>query len=218
MTRSPLRLQAAFAALAALSVSACGQQPAAEATTPAAEAKAPQTAVLQAESGPAAAAAPVTVTGRLEAATDAGFPMYFLTIAQEGAPAKELLWNAMDPTLTGADSIDAVVGQTISVTYETRPSIDAYALSANGAELLGMDQAAIPAGTDVKELTGTLSGAAETTAGDLPDEITVTGADGTAVTFQFFISPEIAAVNGQSVTLRYANATEDVVTAVRAGS
>ena len=54
-----------------------------------------------------------------------------------------------------------------------------------------------------KKITGILSGAAEVTAGDLPDTVTVTDTNGNAMEFGLFIDAETVKANGKEVTAFY---------------
>ena len=54
-----------------------------------------------------------------------------------------------------------------------------------------------------KKITGVLSGAAEVTAGDLPDTVTVTSEEGTTLNFDIFIDAETVKANGNQVTAYY---------------
>ncbi|MBT8220636.1 MAG: hypothetical protein KJP00_12475 [Bacteroidia bacterium] len=54
-----------------------------------------------------------------------------------------------------------------------------------------------------KSITGTLQGATSETVSDLPDEITILDASGETMKFEYYITPEMVALNGQKVTAYY---------------
>jgi hypothetical protein len=73
--------------------------------------------------------------------------------------------------------------------------------TASGAPVFPEDT--IPPSAEDVTVTGVLSGADATTSSDLPDIISVTDTSGAAQQFEIFITPELVAVNGQTVSVMY---------------
>lgn len=184
------------AALSCALLAAC--QPA-----PSAARKEPPAAAQPAADG--AIIAPATIT----AIADAGYPMFTVTatIVAQTTPI-ELLLNAEAVDL-GGHELNSYSGKPVTLGYTSRPETSLTDIRQGGRSLLGADAPKLdPAWTFI---TGVLSGADELTASDLPDEIAITSADGTKVTFEYFVVPELKAANGKEVTGYY---TTDMVNRV----
>jgi uncharacterized protein (UPF0305 family) len=68
---------------------------------------------------------------------------------------------------------------------------------------------------ETKTVEGILSGAAEATAGDLPDEIYIKTEEEITVAFDFFITSEVVAMNGKKVVGYYEERTQNTITSIR---
>lgn len=159
-----------------------------------------------------AAPAKSTITGVLTAADDAGYPMYWLAIMPAGGTESRLMLNNEEAEVVG--QIGDMVGKKVTVDYETRPTIGVLDLVADGKSIAFPDAPKLEPVPEAKTISGTLSGASEPTAGDLPSELTVTAKDGAKVVFEWFVEETVVKYNGKEVTLTYVNDTTDAVTRI----
>ncbi|MBB4302042.1 hypothetical protein GGD81_001066 [Rhodobium orientis] len=152
-----------------------------------------------------------TARGRIVAVEDAGYPMFAVTVAFPAKDEETLLLNAeeaaIDPgVLAGLEGRTAE----IAVLRDERNSL--YDLHYQGKSVFDPD--AEKPGPERQSITGTLKGADEPTGGDLPDEITVTDGKGNSETFEYFIQPEMVAVNGREVTAYFETRTVAEITSL----
>jgi hypothetical protein len=190
-----------FAGLLAVGLAACQQPPAGATPSPAVETSetaagfAPETAGIH------------TITGVLYEVRGE-FPMYAILV---GAPEGDanagstVQIEAPHPEAGGSvdpDALDPLVTKAVTVRYSSTPAFAMVDILAGGTSLrLPVEgDTALPEGT--RTIEGVLSGA-DGESGDLPNRLTVTAQDGTAVTFDSFIEPEMSRANGRTVTLKY---------------
>jgi hypothetical protein len=205
------RLILIAAAISALS--AC-QQPA-----PAPKVEAPKVEAQKAE----ALTLPVgafTVTGLVTRMVDAGYPMFHVTVTPASGPPVQMLWMAEDQDVKvspqNAEPED-FKGKQVEVTYARTATADLFDISIGGKGLVRREpgEAAIPE-PGAKSITGLLAGPKVQTAGDLPDELTVTDAAGQKITVQhFIIEDEIVKAVGKTVTLTYYDGQDTDLTGIR---
>jgi hypothetical protein len=172
---------------AALTLAACG---------PAAEKTAPETAP--------AAAEVVEITSPVAKVEDAGYPLFTVTFERPVGGPLVLTLNAEDADLGGVDTA-GFVGKTAKVTYSVKPTPNLITLAAapDGAQ------------SSATVIVGVLDGAGAPTASDLPDRITVTDADGRAMVFEHYVTPDDVALNGKRVVATYETRAEDRILAMR---
>ncbi len=190
-----MKFLAAGMAAAALLLSACQPAPAAKTD----------------EASAAVLANSQTAAATITAVTDAGYPMFAVTATVADQPL-ELLLNAEEADLGGVEPA-ALAGKAVTLGYASKEELSLIDVRADGRSLLGE---AAPKADDPawSVVTGTLSGAARPTAGDLPDVIEIADAQGAKHAFEYFITPEIAAANGKLVTGYYVASTVNRVTSV----
>ncbi len=142
------------------------------------------------------------IDGAVTQVEDGAYPQFTVTIQPESGAPVALYLNAESGADLGGQEPGSFAGQDIIAYYTTTEDLALVDLrTAAGATLLPADGPAPTA--DALSISGTLSGAAAVTAGDLPDVITVTDAGGIARNFEYYVTPEIVAANGQQVTARY---------------
>jgi hypothetical protein len=142
------------------------------------------------------------VEGVVTQVEDGAYPQFTVTIQPESGAHVALYLNAESGADLNGQAPASFAGQSVIAYYTTAEDLALTDLrTAAGVALLPADGPA-PA-TDALTITGALSGAGAVTASDLPDVITVTDADGIARNFEYYITPEIVAANGQQVTARY---------------
>ena len=148
--------------------------------------------------------------------TDAGYPMYAVTARVEGYEGPiDLLLNDQGADMGGL-SPDGLAGQTVTLGVITERRNALAALTLNGQPLIEPTDAAVD--STALTVTGILEGAAAPTTSDLPDVLTVAGDDGRIVTFEAFVTPEMTAGEGQTVTATYVEDSVRTITMVRPAS
>lgn len=134
--------------------------------------------------------------------TDAGYPMYAVTARVDGyAEPIDMLLNDQGAELNGLDP-DALAGQTVSIAVITENRAALLSVTVQGTEVFA-SQPDLVVPPEAVSITGVLDGAAAPTAGDLPDVVTVTAPDGAPLPLEAFVTPEMAAADGQTVTAVY---------------
>jgi len=154
-----------------------------------------------------------TIIGELTKAEDAGYPMYVLAIKPAGEAQQEFLLNNEEAKVDG--QIEQMVGKAVEAEVRIAPSVDIVDLMFGGKTVIWQDGQGREAGETTKMIAGKLSGAAEPTAGDLPSELAVTAPDGTKVTFEWFVTPEMVEFNGKNVEFYYEDGTTADVLAIK---
>lgn len=145
--------------------------------------------------------------GILTEIEDAPYPMFSIDVEfPEREMSQSFLFNVEESPLN-MESLMALRGKYATFYYTSDEEPDIYDIHYECESLLGEDAIDITDADD--EITGVLSGAESVSAGDLPDEITITSKDGKAMAFECFITEEMAAGNGEEVTVffskRYVN-------------
>ena len=158
-------------------------------------------------------AAEMTAKGRVVAVEDAGYPMFTVTVEFPGKADEEMLLLDAEATAIDPVVLDGLEGRTAEITFLREDRNSLYDLHYQGKSVFDA-QAEMP-GPEWRSITGTLEGASEPTDGDLPDEITITDAKGNSETFDYFIQPEMVAVNGKEVTAYYETQTVDEITSLK---
>jgi hypothetical protein len=214
-----LRVCALLAVAATLPALAACQpaQPAAQAT------KVEPTAGAPAAAAPAKPNGVFTVQGVLSDVRDAGYPMFVVTLTPEGGGEPlSLTWMDGDDSVkrdSPNSEVGAYKGKRVSLTYERAATFSMEDLRLNGVSLLKPNpEYPIPAsfGPEVKEVAGVLTAPDQTTAGDLPDELSITGPDGRTITVEhFIIEDEIIASRGKTVRLYYSDQQTEKVTEIK---
>lgn len=142
------------------------------------------------------------IEGAVTLVEDGAYPQFTVTIQPESGAPVALYLDAESGADLAGQAPGSFAGQSVIAYYTTTEDLALTDLrTAAGVALLPADGPAPAA--DALTITGVLSGAGAVTASDLPDVITVTDADGIARNFEYYVTPEIVAANGQQVTARY---------------
>lgn len=148
------------------------------------------------------AAGETRVDGVVSLIEAGAYPQYTVTIQPEGGEALPLYLNVEGGADLNSQELRSFDTLNVTAYYTTTDDPLLIALqSASGAAILAPDGAAPVDG--LSSITGVLSGADAVTGSDLPDVITVTDAQGAVINFEYYVTPDIVAVNGQQVTARY---------------
>lgn len=139
--------------------------------------------------------------GILTSIEDAPYPMFSIDVEfPEREMKMSFLFNVEESPLDMTELLE-MKGKYATIYYTSDAEPDIYDIHRECESLLGED--AIDINEADQEITGIMSGAESETTGDLADELTITSSDGTAITFQCFITEEMAAANGDEVTVFY---------------
>lgn len=143
--------------------------------------------------------------GMLRSVEDVGYPFAILTIEfTERKFSESFTINLEDVKTVNMSTLNNWVGKYVSFSYTSEMVNDLIDLQYKGKSLMGDKK--VEVGPDAKTITGVLKGAKQATAGDIPDIISVN-----AMTFEFFITPQMVKANGQTVTATYEEATENII-------
>jgi hypothetical protein len=142
------------------------------------------------------------IEGVVTQVADNGYPRFSLALQPESGDPIGLYLNAESGADLGDQAPSSFEGQNVVAYYITvdDPQLVNVA-TASGAPVFPEDT--IPPSAEDVTVTGVLSGADATTSSDLPDIISVTDTSGAAQQFEIFITPELVAVNGQTVSVMY---------------
>lgn len=150
----------------------------------------------------APAAGETRVDGVVTQIEAGAYPQYTVTIQPEGGEAVPLYLNVEGGADLNSQELRSFDTLNVTAYYTTTDDPLLISLqSATGASILAPDGAVATDG--LSSITGVLSGADAVTDSDLPDVISVTDAQGAAINFEYYVTPDIVAVNGQQVTARY---------------
>ncbi len=151
-----------------------------------------------------------SVTAQIITVEDGGYPQFTVTVAPNGDAPTNFYLNAEDSDLGGVVPGE-FAGKTATIYYINEGKLDLIDMQAGGRSVIP-DAPPPEAG---ETLTGVLGGASAVTASDLPDVLTITHATGDVAEFEYYITPEIVALNGQEVTVRYFISDRNRVTLMR---
>lgn len=152
--------------------------------------------------------------GILKEVEDSGYPFATLTIEFPERKFQEYFTINFEET-KGANlqTVSKWVGRYVSFTYNSDFSNALLDLQIDGKSLISEEK--IELKPETKQIAGTLSGADEETAGDLPGKVTITSDDNTALTFPFFVTKEMVEANGKAVVGFYEERTQNTITAIK---
>ncbi|MCE7991043.1 MAG: hypothetical protein HEP71_03650 [Roseivirga sp.] len=152
--------------------------------------------------------------GILTSIEDAPYPMFSIDVEfPEREMKMSFLFNVEESPLDMTELLE-MKGKYATIYYTSDGEPDIYDIHRECESLLGED--AIDINEADQEITGIVSGAESQTTGDLPDELTITSRDGTKMTFQCFITEEMAAANGEEVTVFYRVHYRNTITYLKA--
>jgi hypothetical protein len=127
---------------------------------------------------------------------DGVYPMYTVDIRlEEDTEPTTFSLIVEGASITGAP-IDDMVSKSVAIEYVDKDVWDLTYIDSSGAE--GAEN--IEIGEGWRFVTGRLSGAAEVTGSDLPDLVTIELMGGESIEFEYYIDPEMSALNDTDVS------------------
>lgn len=160
-------------------------------------------------------AQPLTELGQLANVEDAGYPFVVLTVdfpERQFSEYFELNLEAVKSV--NIATLNNSVGKYISFEYNSELFNVLLDLRHNGQSIFPESEVSVDR-KGIKTITGILSNAAEETRGDQPDIIYIQTEEEYRAAFYFFITPEIVALNGQTVDGYYEERTLNTITKLK---
>lgn len=141
---------------------------------------------------------------------DAVYPLFVVTLEFPERQFQQDFTMDVEALAVDIGKLDGLIGQYISISYVSFLEPNLIDIALDGTMLLGTPVEDID--PEWLTVTGVLSGAAETTYSDLPDEMEVTAADGEQTIFPYYIPEELLPANGRAVTAYYVLTPRTVIT------
>ncbi len=140
--------------------------------------------------------------GIIETIEDGGYPFFVVTVNFVERNIKHDFNLNIEAIDMDMEELATLTDQWATIYYTANIENFLYDLQYKGESVFG-EYAPEKTDPSWKKITGILSGAAEVTAGDLPDTVTVTDTNGNAMEFGLFIDAETVKANGKEVTAFY---------------
>jgi hypothetical protein len=141
--------------------------------------------------------------GLVKTVEDAGYPMYSLEIEfPERGFSEGFLLNAEDIQGLDLEKLGNSAGRYIAFEYTSELENALLDVKVNGKSVYAEDEAFEPT-PETKTFEGILNNAGEPTSSDLPDQISISGANGKTEKFDCYITPLMAKANGKKVVGYY---------------
>jgi hypothetical protein len=181
---------------------------------PAAESAGPEMSVEPSEGEREPTDEEIREFGLITAIEDGPYPFFSVTVEfPERKMTVSFTVNIENLALDSAQLM-ALQGQYAKIHYVTKMENMLMDLRYNGKSL--EEEGAAESVQTPKKITGVLSGAESVTAGDLPDVISVTDAQGRKLDFEEYITDSVVAVNGKTVTASYYTRGSQIITYLEA--
>jgi hypothetical protein len=152
--------------------------------------------------------------GLLKEVEDSGYPFVTITIEFPELKFTEYFTlNLEEVKNVSLSNIGLLVGKYVKYTHTSEKSYALLDVFKDSRSIFGSE---FPVeGDDIKSIEGILKGAKQETSGDIPGEVSITAANGQNLFFQYFITPELVAVNGKKVTGFYDERTLNTITSIQ---
>jgi len=151
--------------------------------------------------------------GLLKSAEDSGYPFFTVEIEFPERKFSEIFTiNLAELPDVDPGLLTGWVGKYVSFEYTSEIVNALLDIRQNGKSLLGVNPSELPKG--LKKISGTLSGAANVTEGDLPSVLRIHDPEDQSIEFEFFITPELVEADGTLVVGYYDQRTNNRITAI----
>ena len=139
--------------------------------------------------------------GLIKAIEDTGYPMFYIDVEfPERNMTISFNFNVEENPLN-VEQVMAMKDKYATIYYITEDALQLADVLYQDKTVLG--EYGLDDFDGFDKANGTLSGADEPTPGDLPGTITVTTNDGQVLSFEYFVTDEMVAVNKKEVTVYY---------------
>lgn len=177
---------------------------------PVADSVGPKTTVQPAEGKREPNGEEVREFGLITEIEDGPYPFFSVTMAFPERNASASFTVNIEDIAQDSVQLNALRGRYASIYYIPKMEHMLMDLQYNGASVQE-DGAPDPAQA-LERMTGVLSGADSVTAGDLPDVVSITDAQGRKIEFEVYVADSMVAVNGKTVTAFYYTRGTQIIT------
>jgi hypothetical protein len=152
--------------------------------------------------------------GIIKEVEDAGYPFMSLKIEFPERHFSEFFTiNLEEAKGVSGVNLSKWKGKYVSFFYESNIQNALLDIEREGKSLL--DEGSESKKSSLKKIVGKLSGADETTNGDLPSKISITNNNGESVEFEFFVTQQLVDANGKEVVGYYEERTQNKISSIR---
>ncbi len=153
---------------------------------------------------------PVHETGVLKSVEDSGYPFFTLEIEFPDLKTTET-FSLNITEIEGLDTkkLNLAKGKKIDFTFIVNVTNSLLDLREKNNTIFHENEVLLT--PETKKITGTLSGADQTTEGDLPGKVKITAQDGKSVDFEYFITPEMVKYNNKTLTAFYEERAQNII-------
>lgn len=157
---------------------------------------------------------PINEKGLLKEVEDAGYPIAVLRIEFPERGFEEYFTvNFEETKSTNINKLRSWVGKYVSFDYESDLENALIDIQVKGKSILG--EYAPELTPEMMKITGVLKGADEETPGDLPGRVSITTKEKEVYEFDYFVTPEMVALNGKTVTAYYEERTANTIKSIK---
>jgi hypothetical protein len=139
--------------------------------------------------------------GRIIGIEDSGYPRYYISVEFPEREFTEDFNINLEEGIINLENLSKLNGKYVTLYYISEETPDLMDMVYACESVLGEYAPEYVQGW--KEITGVLSGAEETTPGDLPGEVTIKAKNGEEMSFEYFVEDAMVAANGKEVTVYY---------------
>ncbi|WP_411827832.1 hypothetical protein [Luteolibacter sp. AS25] len=155
----------------------------------------------------------LSASGIVKKVEDAGYPILVITLScgKEGEEMDFIL-DAEAVGVTETQLLEVKDGRAVKFHYTAEKLNNVYDIRIGEKSLFGISTPKVD--PDWKAVSGILGGVEEETAGDLPEEITISDKNGEVVKLPVFVTREMVLANGSRVTAYYDDHVSHEITRV----
>jgi hypothetical protein len=160
----------------------------------------------------------LSIEGTLTSFDESGIPELWVAVVKI-ADNKEYVFN-FEASFESANSYMAGVGKNVKVNYKPEYKTSLMDILSEDESIMGEYSPYVQNGNEAgdkwMELTGIIN-ATQVTEGDTPDVFTITSGDGDDWEFEYFVTPEMVALDGQEITAYYEDRVTNVAKTIELG-
>lgn len=157
---------------------------------------------------------PISEIGLLKEVEDTGYPIAVLRIEFPERGFEEYFTvNFEELKTTNINKLRSWVGKYIAFSYESDIENALMDIHVKGKTIFG--EYAPELTPEMIKIVGILKGADEETPGDLPGRVSITTKEKEVYEFDYFVTPEMVALNGKTVTAYYEERTANTIKSIK---